>query len=176
MDKQGKLQRFVALRLGLSDIRIDLEDGRELAHATRLMLEQAQNQVDIFSRQLDPVVLERREMLAALRELCTRNPRARVRALVQQPAEAARRCPRLLELARRLDSLIELRQPHPDYRHCNEAFMIVDGTGLIERGFSDRPQGSASFNAPTAARRRAEFFTEVWERSETHPELRRLHL
>ena len=83
---------------------------------------------------------------------------------------------RLIELGRKLSSSIEFRQPHQDYQHFNAACLIADRCGLIHRSLADRFEGTANFYAPVAARRELDFFTEVWERSESHPEFRRLYL
>ena len=95
---------------------------------------------------------------------------------MQDPLTAVRRSQRLVNLSRKLSSSIEIRQPHPDYRHFNEAFLVADECGLIHRGFADRYEGMANFYAPIEARRKLAFFTEVWERSEVNPEFRRLNL
>ncbi len=176
MEHEENFQRFVKLRLGVSDIEIELSTRAETAHATNLMTTQTQHSLDIFSRNLDPFLYEQTPFIAALSQLCLRNRKARIRFLVQQPADAVRQCQRLVELARKLSSSIELRQPHADYRHHNEAFLIADRCGLIHRPFSDRFEGTANFNAPIPAQRRTDFFTEVWERSAVNPEFRRLYL
>ena len=176
MKNEENFQRFVKLRLGLSELDIELEDRADTAYATNLMTEQAQDSLDILSRNLDPGLYEQNAFLDNLSRLCLRNRKARIRFLVQQPVEAVKRCQRLLELARKLSSSIELRQPHADYRQHNEAFLVADRCGLIYRKFSDRYEGTANFYAPVEAQRKTDFFTEVWERSEVHPEFRRLYL
>lgn len=176
MENEENFKRFVKLRLGLSDFDIELTTRTDTEHATNLMTEQAQDTLDIFSRNLDPGLYEQTTFLDNLSRLCVRNRKARIRFLVQQPVEAVKCCQRLLELARKLSSSIELRQPHPDYRHHNEAFLVADRCGLIFRKMSDRYEGTANFYTPVEAQRKTDFFTEVWERSEVHPEFRRLYL
>jgi hypothetical protein len=176
MTKEENFRKFVELRLGISDLEIDLDTRADTQHATELMASQVQSTLDIFSRDLDPVLYAREPFLEALNALCHRNRKARIRMLVQDPTDAVRRSPRVVELARRLSSSIEIRQPHHDYRHYNEAFLIADGCGLIHRKFADRYEGAANFYAPIPAQRKLDFFTEVWERSQVHPEFRRLHL
>ncbi len=176
MEHEENFQRFVKLRLGLSDLEIELATRAETAHATNLMTEQTRDTLEIFSRDLDPLLYEQTDFIAVLSGLCLRNRKAHIRFLVQQPADAVKRCQRLIELARKLSSSIELRQPHVDYRHHNEAFLVADRCGLIFRKFSDRYEGIANCHAPIEAQRRSDFFTEVWERSEVNPEFRRLYL
>ena len=176
MTKEENFRKFVELRLGISDLEIDLDTRADTQHATELMASQVQSTLDIFSRDLDPVLYAREPFLEALNALCHRNRKARIRMLVQDPTDAVRRSPRVVELARRLSSSIEIRQPHHDYRHYNEAFLVADGCGLIHRKFADRYEGAANFYAPIQAQRKLDFFTEVWDRSQVHPEFRRLHL
>ncbi len=176
MNQQENFRRFTELRLGISELEIELHSRDETRHAATLMVAQCEESVEIFSRDLDAPLYGQGDFLQALGALCLRNRKARVRLLVQMPLVAVRRAYRFVELARRLSSSIELRQPHTDYRQHNEAFLIADQCGLIQRPLSDRYEGSANFHNPVHAARKLEFFTEVWERSETHPEFRRLHI
>ena len=176
MRNEDNFRRFVELQLGVSSTEIELASRTDTLHATDLMLEQTRNTLDIFSRDLDPDLYDRQTFLDALSRLCLRNRKARVRLLVQEPVVAVKRGNRLIELARRLSSSIEIRQPHPDYHYYNEAFLVADECGLVHRGLSDRFEGMANFYNPVETRRKLDFFTEVWERSEQNPEFRRLYL
>lgn len=176
MDSEENFRQFTELRLGISDLDIELQTRAETCHAIGLMMQQTTSTVDIFSRDLDPALYDRDDFLKALNLLCVRNRLAQVRVLVQEPMVPVRRGHRLIETARRFSSSMEIRQPHPDYRQFNEALFIADGCGLIHRGLADRFDGSANFYAPVIAQRKLDFFTEVWERSEAHPEMRRLHI
>lgn len=176
MDAEENFRQFTELRLGISGLEIDLLTRAETRYASRLIVQQCQASVDIFSRDLDAPLYDQEPFLEALGDLCLRTRKARVRILVQDPTTAIRRGHRLIELSRRLSSVIELRQPHPDYRRHNEAFLVADGCGCIHRALADRYEGTVNFYAPVAAQRALAFFTEVWERSESSPEFRRLHL
>ena len=176
MNNQDNFRQFTELRLGISDIDIDLQTRAEACFATDLMTQQCLESLEIFSRELDPELYDRTEFLDAVSRLCTQNHKASVRILVQNPAPSVQRSHRLIELSRRLSSSIEIRQPHPDYRQHNEAFLIADSCGMILRGLSDRYEGVANFYTFIHAQRKRDFFVEVWERSEVHPEFRRLHL
>jgi len=176
MSNEENFKRFVELRLGISDMEIELLTRAETRHATELMVGQTQTSLDITSRDLDPFLYDREIFLDLLSGLCRRNRQARIRFLVQDPSTPIKGNHRLIELGRKLSSSIEFRQPHQDYRYINTACLIADGCGLIQRSLADRFEGTANFYAPVAARRERDFFTEVWERSESHPEFRRLYL
>jgi len=96
--------------------------------------------------------------------------------LVQDPVSAIKRNNRFIELARKFSSSIEIRQPNEDYHNYNEAFLLADNCGIIHRTLADRNEGTANFHDPVKADRLLRFFTEVWDRSEAHPELRRLYI
>lgn len=176
MNNEENFCQFTELRLGISDLDIELQARDDTCHASDLMIQQSLESVEIFSRELDPELYDREPFLQALSDLCVNNRTARIRILVQEPAPAVKRGHRLIELSRRISSSIEIRQPHPDYRHHNEAFLIADQCGLIMRGLADRYEGTANFYSPVLVQRKLDFFTEVWDRSEAHPEFRRLHI
>ncbi len=169
-------ERLFALRLGLSNNVIELQTCDETGHACDLLASQASLSLDIFSRELDPALYDRQAFLDEIARFCKQNTVVNVRILVQEPTRPAREGHRLIDLSRRLSSKIEIRQPHADYRSWNEAFLVADGCGFVHRKFSDRSEGTANFHDPTRSRRLLDFFTEVWERSEQHPEVRRLYL
>jgi hypothetical protein len=176
MNNEENFRQFVELRLGVSDIEIELNSRADACYATDLMVEQAQLSLNIFSRDLDPAIYERASFIEAVTRLCRRHRNSHVHFLVNDPVAAIRRSPRLLELSRRLSSSIEIRQPHTDYLNYNEAFLVADQCGLIHRDFSDRYEGTVNFHAPVEAARKLEYFKEVWERSSSNPEFRRLNL
>jgi len=176
MNNEENFLQFTELRLGISDIDIELQARAETCHATDLIVQQCEESLEIFSRELDPELYDREPFLDAVSSLCVKNRMARVRILVQDPSAPVKRGHRLIELGRRISSSIEIRQPHPDYRQHNEAFLIADHCGLITRGFADRYEGTANFYSFIPAQRKLDFFTEVWDRSESHPEFRRLHI
>jgi len=176
MNNEENFDQFVELRLGISDIDIELLTRSDTLHAIDLMLEQTQATLEIFSRDLDPDLYDRQEFLDEITQLCHRNRLARIRVLVQDPGPPVQRSHRLIELGRRLSSSIEIRQSNPDYHRYNEAFMIADECGLVHRPLADLFEGTANFYDPVTARRKLDYFTEVWDRSEPQAEFRRLHI
>ena len=176
MNNEENFGQFVELRLGISDIDIELLTRSDTLHATDLMLEQTQATLEIISRDLDPDLYDRQEFLDAVLQLCHRNRLARIRVLVQDPKPPIQRSHRLIELGRRLSSSIEIRQSNPDYHRYNEAFMIADACGIVLRPLADQFEGTANFYNPVEAQRKLDYFTEVWDRSEPQAEFRRLHI
>ncbi len=165
-----------SLRIGEGQQELCLasrEDNRAVAAA---LATQAVRTLDIFTRDLEADIYDQPAFLEAIRALALRSQHVRIRILLQDASRAVADGHRLVELMRRISSYIEIRQPYHDYRDYNEAFLIVDGNGLLHRRLADRYEGVAGFNLPMRTRELGNFFNEVWQRSEPHPDLRRLHI
>jgi hypothetical protein len=175
MTDTSPLDYWLALKLGESATEINLETSAEVQHATDLLASQVSHSIEIYSRDLDARLYDRSEFIDTINRLCNSNKLFRLRILCQNPKAAVVRGHRLIELSRKHSS-IEIRQVHSDYQNYNEAFMLADCTGLIHRPLADRYEGIANFNHPVSARHRYDYFSEVWERSEPHPDLRRLYI
>lgn len=167
---------LAGIRLGADAREFRLQtraDNQQLAAA---LVSQAVRSLEIFSRDLEAETYDQPAFLEGVKALALRSPHVRIRILMQNPSRVVRDGHRLVEMARRLSSFIEIRRPSHDYREYSEAFMIVDGTGVLHRRLADRYEGLGSFRQPLRARELANFFDEVWQRAAPHPELQRLYL
>ena len=153
-----------------------LNHREENAAAAARLAGQTRRSLRLFTRDLDPELYNRREFLDPLRRLATGRHHARVEILLLDPHRAVRDGHRLIELARRLSSFIELRRLHPDYRERLETFLIADERALLYREQADLYAGKVDFNAPIEAKGLLRLFSEAWEKSATDQELRRLHV
>ncbi|MFN2310179.1 MAG: hypothetical protein ABR553_10695, partial [Gammaproteobacteria bacterium] len=153
-----------------------LEGRDDNRRAAALLAAQARRRIDLFTPDLEPALYDQTAFLDGLVQLCLNSPRARVRVLAKDFERALKDGHRLVELARRLSSYIELRRVHPDYQENNESFLIADDHGLLHRRHAPRFDGSFSCKTPLEVRRLRAVFDEIWDRSEPATELRRLHL
>lgn len=140
------------------------------------LVKQGRRYLHIFSRDLDPAVYDTTTFVSAVRELATYSRYSQIRILVQNSERIAKHGHRLVQLAHRLSSFIQVRKPARDHQALSEAFLVVDKLGLLHRKMSDRYDGVVNFNAPLEAAALVRFFDEVWDRSEPDPELRRLYI
>lgn len=145
-------------------------------HAAAVLATQARRTIELFTPDLEPALYDQTLFIDALTQLCLSSPRARVRVLSKHFERVVKDGHRLIEVARRLSSYVELRKVHSDYQDNNETFLLVDDDGLLHRRHAARFEGVFSCKAPLEVRRLRAFFDEVWERSETDADLRRLHL
>ena len=154
---------------------LKLESSADQRGAAVALAAQARRSVDIFSRDLDKRIYDHRAFLDALQNLAV-NHHGQIRILVKDSSQAVKYGHRLIPLSQRLTSFIEIRKAAEDFTEYNEAFLIADETGYVQRRQADRFEGIARFNAAQEAVNLLVFFNEVWRNSATDPDLRRIYL
>ena len=163
-------------KLGEDDETLELSTSAENRQVALAMAQQAQRSIYIMSRNLDPAIYDHQDLADALSQLARSHRYAEIHILVQDSEPVVKRGHRLVELARRLSSIVAIHNPDEEHAHVNEALFIVDSVGYIKRTMSDRFEGVASFHSPLAARELADHFNDIWARSKPDPQLRRLHI
>ena len=134
-------------------------------------------QLDIASRSLEPAVYDTRDFLDAVKHFVLSRRGSRVRIVVLDPDSLiSRNSRRLVDLAMRLSSLMEIRRPGERHSAFNEAMLISDRLRVVHRKHSDRYEGIANFHAPRLAGCLSESFEAIWQNAETIPYFRRLML
>jgi hypothetical protein len=166
-------ERFV-LKADAGSVDIDTSEACRLAALS--MVRQAARSVEIVSRNLDPKMYDNAEFCDAVSQLVVGSRRARVRALMHDTEPVVKHGHRLVPLAQRLPTFIELRVPAKEYDDYNAAFLIVDGAGFIYRRQSDRFEATVDFNNPRRAGELARQFEEMWQTAVPDVNLRRSHL
>lgn len=147
----------------------------ELIGATLTLLAGARHSMCVLVRELHPQLLNDTACLVELRRLAISGRGASIRILAQDLTQAMQEGTRLLELAQRLSSVIEMRRPvEPDDLAYRSAFMCVDSCGYLYRPLENEMAATGSTYAPGRHAELMRLFEEVWARSEAWPELRTL--
>ena len=156
--------------------RVLVADSREEAVAAiATLLADAAHEIAIYTRDLDPALLDVPAILDEIKRIALSGRRARIRILIQEPRKPLVDGHRLIALAQRLPSLIELRTPEDEQdRQYASAFLINDRAGYLFRTLASRNEGEGSTYAPGRHAQLREYFDQVWERSVPSEELRRL--
>ena len=151
---------------------------REAAVAiTAQLVVAARRRLWIYSRELDPGLLDDDHVLDALRGFATRGQGNEVQLLLQDAAAPQRAHAPLLALAQRLPSVFAFREvDDPVDRAYAAAFIANDAGGYYFRGLGHRFDGEAETDGSGRARQLADAFRPVWERSRPCSELRALGL
>lgn len=155
--------RRISGRLAIRDASAQLASG-------------ASRELVIFSRDLDPHYYDHQPFLAEVQRLALERPHLPVRALVMQPRVPVTHGHRLIDLARRLTSRIEIRRTGNDDRDRADAFIVADMRAYCLRRLADRHEAIHDPDDPAGARCLRAEFERMWEQGEPDTELRRLHL
>ncbi|MDQ2070783.1 DUF7931 domain-containing protein [Natronospira bacteriovora] len=151
-----------------------LETRDDSRQAARHLAELVRRELRIFTRDMDPAVLDQVEFLEAARQFAIRSQHTRIRVLVQDATRAVKEGHGLTRLAARLSSHVSLHRPHDDDVSHADTFIVADDQGYLYRPLADRLEGRWHAYDPAEARRLARRFDEMWERSKPEPEFRRL--
>ena len=156
---------------------LQANDLTALAAATLRLLRDARHGITLYTRDLEPSLLDQAPILEALRALAVRGRGAQIRMLVQQPHAALRDGHRLLPLIQRLPSVILLRQPIEDADlQYPSAFLLNDRGGYLLRALASRHEAIGNTCALGRNAQLAAYFDQVWVRSQPLRELQPLQL
>jgi predicted GNAT family N-acyltransferase len=189
-DECGILHRRMRVELAPADARtfaplapkpeailLVANDRDEAIAAIAALLADARHEIAIYTRDLDPALLDVPPILDAIKRIALSGRGARVRAIVHEPRKAIADGHRLIALAQRLPSLVELRVPQEETdRQYASAFVVNDRRGYVFRPLASRSEGEGSTYAPGRHAQLREYFDQVWERSVPSEELRQLAL
>lgn len=153
-----------------------LPDLAAFTEALLRLLPQTRRSVIIQAPELDTPWLGDQAIGNLLSRHLRHHPRFRLQLLFNDARRAVRQGHHLIRLAQQFPSYFDLRRAQPDDQR-NAAWLILDERALISR---DDPQrfrdGTASPNAPLAARNLLRDFEDRWQRARPDPQLRRLYL
>lgn len=172
-------ERFVEAGIDHQSMHLVLDaanavENREAALAALLgVIGQARRTLHVYSRELDPGLLDAPEVLAALRRFAAGG--GEVQVLLQDPAAPQRAHAPLLGLAQRLPSAFAFRAiEEPADRDYPSAYAVNDGGGYYFRPLGHRFDGETRLDEPARARQLRAAFDPVWQRARECTEYRAL--
>jgi hypothetical protein len=140
----------------------------ELARSARL-------QLNILTYTFEREIYGHPDFVQAVQKLATQHARAKVRILIHSPEWASRSGHRLVELARRLSSFIELRELNEQDRQLTSEVLIADENALLYRESPDTLQARYFPDDPRQASQWLRRFEGLWAGGEIVQGLRRLN-
>lgn len=176
MGNDNKAIDFSTCVLGETRDKHSIDTCDENRRAALHMAEQAKHTLRITSRNLDSALYDTDDFLAAVKALALRGRRAHVYILINSADTAVKNGHRLVNLCQRLSSFIDIQVQSEHYNDYNEAVLIADDCGYIRRRLADRYEAEAEFNAPRVVKELIKQFDEMWNESNTDPNLGRLHI
>lgn len=183
-DDAGLPHRAMRLQLA-ADERIPppLRDNHALPASTRVettdarmqLLADARYRLSIYQPLLGNDLYSSSDELDQLRRVATSGRSAQIRIVLHDPAAALRNDHRLVSLAQRLPSTIQIRVPveETDLAYIS-AYLLNDTGGYLFLPEADRPEGRAARQDRANQAPLQQHFDEVWERAERASELQTL--
>ena len=165
-------QFFKNFILGVTEGEIILETRDMKIAAIHKLASSAVNYLKIISRSLDYQVYDRLEIVDAISEFARRNRHSSVEILIYDCTDIIKNGHRLIHLAERVSSKINIRKLPGHLPPFNESMVIADNKGYLHNQQSDRYEGIVSFNDPTRCIELNKIFTELWNQGEVEPYLR----
>jgi len=139
------------------------------------LVAQARRSLMIYSRELDPGLLDAPPVLETLRRYATRRGPTTVQILLQDAAAPQHNLSPLLALAQRLPSVFAFRAvTDPVDKAYPSAFVVNDDGGYYFRPLGHRSDGETDLDGPGRARQLREEFARIWERARPVGEYRAL--
>ncbi|HET6432343.1 GNAT family N-acetyltransferase [Dyella sp.] len=152
-------------------------DRASVEEARVALLQDARHVLAIQLPEFDVDTLNSAQELAEIRRIATSGRGARIRILLHDTGAPLRDGHRLVALAQRLSSVIEIRRPVDEIDLANRsACLLNDAGGYLLLPEHDRPQGRAARHDRAGQAPLAQQFDAVWERAERAVELQALHL
>jgi hypothetical protein len=153
-----------------------LSSLEETRNAVAEIASTANRRISVYTPDLESGIYDHDAFLEVAKRLVLSKRYARIRVLISDPARAVRNGNRFVSLGRRLNTYIEFRNVHEDFRQHREAFLVSDEHALLYRVDADRWEGIADSYEPAVARRYLGLFDEIWNASVVEQELRELRV
>lgn len=150
-----------------------VETAAQAAAATFGIAAHTRRAMVIYSRELDPGLLDQAEALAAFRRVATRG--GEIRVLLQDVETPQRARAPLIALAQRLSSAFAIRViDEPVDLTYPSAFIANDTGGWYFRPLGHRLEGETQLDGAARVRQLRTVFDSAWERARPATELRAL--
>ena len=157
-------------------LAFQINDKGENIKVSQALAERARMTIDIVSPDLDKPVLDTVEFYEAIKTLPTGNRKARIRILITDSEKIIKNGHRLLDLARRLPSFIEIKVQGKSFKDFCEAWLITDAKAWLRRPHADRYEAEVDFSSARKLRDILKDFEAMWNEAIHDPNLRRLSL
>ena len=140
------------------------------------LCDSALRRIYILSPRLDHAVFDSTALADALSGLVRRSRQTSVRILIADSRALASRGHRLLNLARRLPSSVQIHKlaHHPDWN--GETTVIRDFDGVLYKPSGSDHEGFYEPSSRASARKHLELFEDLWRHSAQDAELRSLSI
>ena len=160
-----------------ADDPLNLAGLAAMCEALDELLASARRTVRILAPNLDPALLNRRQVATTLAQFVRVSPNSRIRVLFADGGDAVRQGHQLVACARRFPSYMDIRRLPEEHRSVRTCWVLVDELALLwRRDFSRHESGWINWRDVRTAPKLCRDFDDWWELSQPEPGFRQLHL
>lgn len=167
---------IAAFTLGETQDIQQLHGLEALRQATHSLLAQAQREILIVSMDLELPRYDNDDFVELLSQFARSSRYTTTRILIGTPQLAVREGHKLVNLARRLSSLIHVRQVHETDLDEIESWIIADIKGVLRCTSRDPWLGTLNPKAIPHAKHYRDKFDELWNRGDDVPDFREIRI
>lgn len=164
------------LQLGGQSQTLKLSSAADHNLVATHMASQARRSLYIVCPELDRKIFDQDNFSAALYDLARYSRNSDIRILLSDSTDAIRNSHRIVNLAKRLSSYIQVRLLSNDYASFAEAFLIADKRGIIYQRRAQHYDATAEHHHPRLAQELEKSFIDMWNHSLLDPNFRQLHI
>jgi|GEM_PF-2026528 len=155
---------------------VKLSSLGELVAKTSEVLAAAKQTIQIYSRNLDPRILNNRDIEKIVTRFVRSSRFVRVEILITDERNLQGIDHRLVNLAQKYTSFIQIRLIPKDYHENYFGFYLVDGRHLLYRNNVERFESEYHQLPSSLIKQKSKYFDDIWQQSSPASHLRALHL
>ena len=132
--------------------------------------------LQIYTRNLDPRILNNREIEKIISRFVRSSRFARVEILITDERNLQGTDHRLVSLAQKYTSFVQIRVIPKDFHENYFGFYLIDGRAMIYRNNVERFESECHILPSSLIKQKAKYFDDVWQQSAPASQLRALNL
>jgi hypothetical protein len=162
---------YKTAKLRETDRPFTLHSFEEDSDAITRLVSQAEQELRIFSHQLNNAVFGASPLIESVSAFARKNSHTSIRILITDVRSATSGAHQFLNLARKQTTAFECRKVNSDYAQQPEEFILVDRCGYVRFPRANHFEAITNFHDPVKVRQLGVLFQEIWDCSESDPEL-----
>lgn len=179
-DECGAPHQSMRMHLRETAVRspvLDFDRAGSVRDFALALAQNARHGLMLASRELEFELYDNDAFVDAVKKIALSGRGASVRLLIDDVRHAVERDHRLIQLAQRLSSKIEIRRPNVEYSGMDRpALLLTDSGGWLKRNDPTRYDGEGALVDRPRQRELQQAFERVWERAEPETRIRALKM
>ena len=148
----------------------------DLKESTIKLFDRASKSISIYTKDLDPRILNNREVEFAITRFIKNSRYCKVNILIESEQKLIGTDHRIVALAQRFSSYIQIKLIPLDYQDNYFGFYIVDNRSILYRNNIERYEAEQLTLPNSKIIEKSKYFDQIWQAASPASFLRSLHL